>query len=76
MFTISDKVTNRGQQAASSIAGLGRVTRYKEPTEPSTYVLHEGFIGWLGSNGLAERKYSAAKDKPLTYERPRPAGSA
>lgn len=68
MFTISDKVTNSGQQAAS-IAGYGRVTRYKEPLEPSTYVLHEGFIGWLGSNGLAEEKYSASKDKPLTYEK-------
>ena len=68
MFTISDKVTNGGQQAAS-IAGYGRVTRYKEPETPSTYVLHEGFIGWLGSNGLVEEKYKASKDKPLTYDR-------
>ena len=68
MFTISDKVTNGSQQAAS-IAGYGRVTRYKEPETASTYVLHEGFIGWLGANGLVEEKYKASKDKPLTYDR-------
>ena len=67
MFTVADKVTNGSQQAAT-ISGYGRVTRYKEPEVPSTYVLHEGFIGWLGSNGLAEEKYKASKDKPLTYD--------
>ena len=67
MFTISDAVTNSGT-AAATVAGYGRVTRYKEPEVPSTYVLHEGFIGWIGSNGLAEEKYKASKDKPLTYD--------
>jgi YidC/Oxa1 family membrane protein insertase len=67
MFTIADKVTNGGQQAAN-ISGYGRVTRYREPETPSTYVLHEGFIGWLGANGLSEEKYKAAKDKPLNYD--------
>jgi YidC/Oxa1 family membrane protein insertase len=67
MFTIADAVTNTGS-AAAKISGYGRVTRYKEPEIPSTYVLHEGFIGWLGKNGLQEEKYKAAKDKPIIFD--------
>ena len=67
MFTVSDTVQNTGT-AAVKLSGYGRVTRYKEPAVASTYVLHEGFIGWLGSNGLQEEKYKAAKDKPITFD--------
>jgi YidC/Oxa1 family membrane protein insertase len=67
MFTVADKVANDSDQAVK-ISGYGRVTRYKAPTTPSTYVLHEGFVGWFGSNGLQELKYKSAKDKPETFD--------
>lgn len=65
MFTIQDKVTNAGQ-APVSMSTYGRVTRYNKPTTPSVYVLHEGFIGVIGDDGLIETKYSAVEDENVT----------
>lgn len=66
MFTMSDKVTNAGS-AAASVAEYGRVTRYHAPDHRSTYVIHEGFTGWLGENGLKEVKYSSAEDENSSF---------
>ncbi|MGZ2451095.1 YidC/Oxa1 family membrane protein insertase [Rhizobium ruizarguesonis] len=57
MFTVADKISNAGQ-APASLSSYGRVTRYNKPTTPSVYVLHEGFIGVIGDDGLIETKYS------------------
>ncbi|CDX16280.1 Membrane protein insertase YidC [Mesorhizobium sp. ORS 3324] len=63
MFTVSDTVQNSGS-APVSLYNYGRVTRFDKPTVASTYVLHEGLIGYTGSEGLQEHKYAAVeKDK-------------
>ncbi|UCI08031.1 membrane protein insertase YidC [Mesorhizobium sp. B1-1-8] len=63
MFTVSDTVQNSGSSAVS-LFNYGRVTRYDKPAVASTYVLHEGLIGFTGTEGLQEHKYaSIEKDK-------------
>ncbi|RRH97187.1 membrane protein insertase YidC [Mesorhizobium tamadayense] len=63
MFTVSDTVQNSGS-APVSLFNYGRVTRYDKPAVASTYVLHEGLIGYTGAEGLQEHKYaSIEKDK-------------
>ncbi|WFU02278.1 membrane protein insertase YidC [Rhizobium sp. CB3171] len=64
MFTITDKVANAGQ-APVSLSSYGRVTRYNKPTTPTAYVLHEGFIGVIGDDGLIETKYTAAEKEAV-----------
>ncbi|HEX8048514.1 membrane protein insertase YidC [Rhizobium sp.] len=64
MFTITDKIANAGQ-APVSLSSYGRVTRYNKPTTPSAYVLHEGFIGVIGDDGLIETKYTAAEKEAV-----------
>ncbi len=61
MFTFEDTVTNNGSAAATLIE-FGRVKRNHKPDTQSVYVIHEGFTGWLGEDGLKEVKYSAAED--------------
>jgi len=65
MFTVTDKIQNAGQ-APVSLSSYGRVTRYNKPTTPSVYVLHEGFIGVIGDDGLIESKYSAVEKEAVT----------
>ncbi|TJW45559.1 MAG: membrane protein insertase YidC [Mesorhizobium sp.] len=66
MFTVSDTVQNSGT-AAVSLSNYGRVTRFDKPAVASTYVLHEGLIGFTGADGLQEHKYSSIeKDKQYT----------
>jgi YidC/Oxa1 family membrane protein insertase len=65
MFTVADKITNASQQPVS-VASYGRVIRYNLPTTPSAYVLHEGFIGVIGDDGLLETKYTAVDKEPTT----------
>ncbi len=64
MFTISDKIVNGGQ-APVSLSSYGRVTRYNKPETPSAYVLHEGFIGVIGDDGLIESKYAAVEKEAV-----------
>ncbi len=61
MFTFNDTVTNNGS-AAVTLVEYGRVKRNKKPDTASVYVIHEGFTGWLGENGLTEVDYSDAED--------------
>ena len=56
MFTIDDSIENRSQTAIA-LSPYGRSTRFFKSTDPTTYVLHEGFIGVLGDLGLQEVKY-------------------
>ncbi|MGX9146692.1 membrane protein insertase YidC [Mesorhizobium sp. 128a] len=65
MFTVTDTVQNSGS-AAVSLSNYGRVTRFEKPAVASTYVLHEGLIGFTGTEGLQEHKYAAIeKDKQI-----------
>jgi YidC/Oxa1 family membrane protein insertase len=58
MFTVEDTIANGGT-ASASIAPYGRITRYNKPTTPSIFVLHEGFLGVLGTEGsLVQDTYS------------------
>ncbi|WP_337267968.1 membrane protein insertase YidC [Oryzifoliimicrobium ureilyticus] len=65
MFTVVDKIENAGS-APVALSNYGRVTRYNKPVTPSTYVLHEGFIGVIGSDGLIESKYTAVEKEAVT----------
>ncbi|UVK39476.1 membrane protein insertase YidC [Mesorhizobium sp. AR10] len=58
MFTVSDTVQNSGA-ASVSLSNYGRVTRFDKPAIASTYVLHEGLIGFTGTEGLQEHKYAS-----------------
>lgn len=67
MFTIEDSIQNTGATAAN-VAPYGRITRYNKPTTPSIFVLHEGFLGVMGTDGsLAEPKYKDIEEEAATY---------
>ncbi|MCO5732601.1 membrane protein insertase YidC [Rhizobium sp. SSA_523] len=67
MVTVTDKVEN-ATGAAISLASYGRVTRYNKPEHASVYVIHEGFLGVLGTEGgLTEESYSSVEKEPYTF---------
>ncbi len=66
MFTIEDTIANGGT-ASASIAPYGRITRYNKPATPAIFVLHEGFLGVLGTEGsLVQDKYAAIEKEAVT----------
>ncbi len=69
LFTLTDRVENAGQEPVT-IASYGRITRANKPTTPSVYVLHEGFLGVIGTDGsYIEEGYSKVEDKPFENEK-------
>ena len=64
MFNIEDTIANTGE-AAASVAGYGRITRFFKPQTAGIYVLHEGLIGVIGEEGLQEIDYSDVEDTPV-----------
>lgn len=64
LFSFEDTIANSGN-AAASIAGYGRVTRFFKPKTQGIYVLHEGLIGVIGEDGLQEVDYSDVEDTPI-----------
>jgi YidC/Oxa1 family membrane protein insertase len=65
MFTIADSVEATGSSSAVLIP-YGGIERFNKPKVAGTYVLHEGFVGYLGDHGLAELTYDKAdKADPL-----------
>lgn len=59
MFTITDQVEATGD-ASASLVPYSVIRRYNKPAVAGTYVLHEGFVGVLGDQGLAELTYDKA----------------
>jgi YidC/Oxa1 family membrane protein insertase len=64
MFTLRQSVEN-ASGAAVALHPYGLVNRGNIPKTHSYYILHEGLIGYLGSDGLQEIKYNK-----LTPEEP------
>ncbi|MCX8502362.1 MAG: membrane protein insertase YidC [Beijerinckiaceae bacterium] len=59
MFTVTDTVTVTGSTEATLIP-YGGIERFNKPKVVGTYVLHEGFVGFIGEQGLAELTYDKA----------------
>ncbi len=58
MFTVTDTVENTGAQAVT-LTPYGRILRSGEPQVAGYFILHEGFIGVLGDEGLEEVTYKS-----------------
>ena len=59
MFTITDSVEATGSGNATLVP-YSVIRRFNKPHVAGTYVLHEGFVGVLGDQGLAELTYDKA----------------
>jgi YidC/Oxa1 family membrane protein insertase len=65
MFTVTDSVEATGT-ASAIVIPYGGIERFNKPKVAGTYVLHEGFVGYIGDQGLAELTYDKAdKADPL-----------
>ena len=67
LFNFEDTIANSGN-AAASVAGYGRITRFFKPSTAGIYVLHEGLIGVVGEDGLQEIDYSDVEETPIITE--------
>ncbi|MEI6572819.1 MAG: membrane protein insertase YidC [Alphaproteobacteria bacterium] len=56
MFSITDSVEATGA-ASATLVPYSVIRRFNKPHVVGTYVLHEGFVGVLGDQGLAELTY-------------------
>ena len=61
LFTVTDRVANAGGEPVT-LSPYGRSTRFFKPSDPQVFVLHEGMLGWLGEEGLAEESYGSVED--------------
>ncbi len=61
LFTIKDEVTNIGS-APVTLHPYGLISRGGTPQVAGYYILHEGFIGYLGDKGLQEESYKSVDD--------------
>src|SRR3954468_1796433 len=62
LFTAKDEVKNNGQ-AAVSLFPYALVSRHGTPKTEGFYILHEGFIGVMGDQGLKEESYKTVEEK-------------
>ncbi|MGE0845854.1 MAG: membrane protein insertase YidC [Flavobacteriaceae bacterium] len=67
MFTITDTVQNATGEPVT-LHPYGLVSRHGKPKTKPFYILHEGLIGVLGSDGLKEVDYSDVEEAPVTGE--------
>lgn len=58
MFTITDSVESTSGEA--TLVPYSVIRRFGKPQVEGTYVLHEGFVGVLGEQGLTEFTYDKA----------------
>ncbi|PLX37938.1 MAG: membrane protein insertase YidC [Hyphomicrobiales bacterium] len=56
LFTVTDSVDN-GTGAAATIYPYGLISRIGTPKTSGFYILHEGFVGVFGEDGLSEQSY-------------------
>jgi YidC/Oxa1 family membrane protein insertase len=61
LFTIKDEVTNIGS-APVTLHPYGLISRGGTPQVAGYYILHEGFVGYLGDKGLKEESYKSVDD--------------
>ena len=61
LFTIKDEVVNKSP-AAISLFPYALISRHGTPHTLGYYILHEGLIGVLGSDGLQEMTYKKMED--------------
>ena len=61
MFTIKQDVVNKGS-APVTLYPYGLISRHDTPQTAGYYILHEGLIGYLGSEGLQEYTYKKMED--------------
>src|SRR3954464_5341576 len=62
LFTAKDEVKNNGQ-APVSLFPYALVSRHGTPKTEGYYILHEGFIGVMGAEGLKEESYKTVEEK-------------
>src|SRR6202048_3603308 len=61
LFTVKDEVTNVGN-APVTLYPYGLISRGGNPKVAGYYILHEGFVGYLGNQGLQEYGYKKIDD--------------
>jgi YidC/Oxa1 family membrane protein insertase len=64
LFTVKDSVRNTGANPVT-IYPYGLISRHGTPKTLGYYILHEGFIGVMGDQGLQELSYKTVEDKKL-----------
>ncbi|MGN6550693.1 MAG: membrane protein insertase YidC [Pararhizobium sp.] len=67
MFTVTDAIRNASGEPVS-LTPYGRVTRFFKPVDRSSYLVHEGPIGYFEGTGLKEVKYSSIEDDGIDTE--------
>jgi YidC/Oxa1 family membrane protein insertase len=61
LFTIKDEVANAGARPVT-LYPYGLISRHGTPPVAGYYILHEGLVGYLGSDGLQEYTYKKMED--------------
>ena len=67
LFTIKDEVSNIGS-APVTLHPYGLVSRGGTPQVSGYYILHEGFIGYLGDKRLQEESYKSIDDSKTVID--------
>ena len=62
MFTITQEVENKSAKPIT-LHPYALISRHGHPVVAGLYILHEGLLGVMGSDGLQEIKYKDALDK-------------
>jgi YidC/Oxa1 family membrane protein insertase len=62
LFTAKDEVTNRGA-APLTLVPYAFVRRHGTPKTEGYYILHEGYLGVFGDQGLKEESYKNVEEK-------------
>src|SRR3954447_1438791 len=62
LFTAKDEVANKGSGPVTLLP-YALVSRHGTPKTEGYYILHEGYIGVMGEQGLKEESYKNVEDK-------------
>ena len=62
LFTAKDEVTNKGT-APTTLFPYAYVRRHGTPKTEGYYILHEGYLGVFGDQGLKEESYKNVEEK-------------